>query len=147
MYMAESVSLPAPKRNSPRQAALTSVSTATGTPSLRFSSSSSGKSFQSVLGVFLYRPVSFTSVIQIDGAESTDPKRVNRVLPEKISSFRQCLLRPPRSDYTSVFRFIEFIQHRTDKLCSACLYGTYQHLRHSSHLIYSYIIILYRAGS
>src|SRR5690625_216846 len=66
----------------------------------------------------LYRSVSFTSVIQIDGAESTDTKRVNRVLPENIISFLQGLLLPPRSDYISVFRFIEFIQHRTDKLCS-----------------------------
>src|SRR5699024_7570147 len=67
----------------------------------------------------LYRSVSVTSVIQLDGAESADTERVNRLLPVVCSSFRQCLLRPPRSDYTSVFRFIEFIQPRAGKLCSA----------------------------
>src|SRR5699024_823091 len=49
----------------------------------------------------LYRSVSFTSVIQIDWAESTDTKRVYRVLAENISSVRQSLTRTHRSEYAS----------------------------------------------
>src|SRR5699024_3326789 len=79
----------------------------------------------------LYRSISFASVVEVNGTEGPDTKCVNRVLAEKFSGFRQCLFRSSCFDYTSVYRFIEFIQHRTDELGSACLYGTYQHLGHS----------------